>query len=146
MEDWSKRHFGNWKQYREDVLHANAKMIDQYCNFDESRSAKEISILLNENWNVIREFVSADRITTSARPFQSDEIECMLVTTHCLCMMMWDKAYNKFYPEFDEDVIADVGAAEASVDVLERFDLMTRTHRGGKWTPEGIDMLNGKLR
>ena len=153
MSTWSSRYLDEWKNSKEEVLLALAYMINQYVFVREPLTQEQYEAMRAEvldDWRTIRRYISTDRITTSSRSHAGDETEALLVCLHCLAMITWDRLYNKFFPESEVDVIADVSAAEEAVAQLAKFGLMRDMLRsappGGKWTPEGIDMLNGKLR
>ena len=140
---------GEWTHSRDGVFYAVTMMINQYLFVAKPLSYPDYQALrcaIQGDWRVILKHVSAQRITTSSRAFESGEVEAMLVSVHCLAMITWMTVYNKFFPEKEEDVIADTSAAQEAVAQLVRFGLMRETGVGGKWTAAGIDMLNGKLR
>jgi hypothetical protein len=143
---YSQRHIGEWKTAQNELLDAIAQMIGQYDHSISNSAYEQLWLDIQADWRVILKYISADRITTSIQLKKSDDVEAMLVSLHCLAVISWEKLYNKFEPEAEEDVFAEVSAAQAAVELLEKFGLMRKTSRGGKWTPEGIDMLNGKLR
>jgi hypothetical protein len=132
------------------VFEALAMMVDQYLFVAEGLVEEEYRALraaIRTDWRATLRYVSAERITTSSRAWESDEVEAMLVSIHCLAIISWNKLYNKYQPEREEDIHHDfMSAGEKAVEELSRYGLLERLSAGGKWTCAGIDMLNGKLR
>lgn len=147
---WSERYIEEWRATRDGVSEALAMMIGQYLFGAVPMTQEEYHQLKSElrsDLETVRKHISADRITTSARTWESDEVEAMFVSLHCLAIICWDKLYNKYDPELEEDVVHDcMSAGEAAVHELVKYGLLAPLREGGKWTAAGIDMLNGKLR
>jgi hypothetical protein len=147
---WSERYIGEWRQSKGEVFDALSGMIGQFLFVAEPLTEAEWHALdsaIRTDWKVILQYVSAERIITSSRAWESDEVEAMLVSVHCLAIISWNKLYNKYQPEREEDVHHDfMSAGEKAVEELSRYGLLKHLRAGGKWTQAGIDMLNGKLR
>ena len=146
--NWTQRYLSQWRAGREHALRAAAQMISQYiCPQTSDREFEIFEKSIDKDWRVICEYISPNRVITSARVTYDDEKEAMLVSIHCLCVVTWEKMYNKYHPEIGNDVYHDfMSAGEDSVFALVNLGLMEPLWGGGKWTSEGIDMLNGKLR
>ena len=144
-ENWSQSHLQHWQSSKCDVYFAIAQMIHQYSNTEVNFDTLNREIA--EDWRTICKYISPTRITTSVRGYVNDDTESLLVSLHCLAIIVWDKIYDKFNTDLEHDVRHDfMNAGEAAVEQLVNFGLMRPLHGGGKWTSLGSHMLSGKLR
>ena len=106
--------------FKDEVFDALAGMINQYLFVAKGLTEDEYRALhsaIRTDWKTTLQYVSPERITTSSRAWESDEVEAMLVSVHCLAIISWNKLYNKYQPEREEDIHHDfMSAGEKAVE------------------------------